>query len=71
MTGKHANTDYRQPREPGLMIPGPASLAPTGDRFPSEWVIDFVGMRIRLQLHALAYNLRNFMRTLALPDAVK
>ena len=24
---------------------GPASLAPTGDRFPSEWVIDFVGMR--------------------------
>ena len=37
------------------MIPGPASLAPTGDRFPSErvigfdseLVIDFVGMRRR------------------------
>lgn len=26
---------------------------------------------IRLQLHALAYNLANFMRTLALPDAVE
>ena len=26
---------------------------------------------VRLQLHALAYNLRNFMRTLVLPDAVE
>ncbi len=26
---------------------------------------------VRLQLHALAYNLANFMRTLALPDAVE
>ena len=26
---------------------------------------------VRLQLHALAYNLSNFMRTLALPDAVE
>ena len=26
---------------------------------------------VRVQLHALAYNLGNFMRTLALPDAVK
>jgi Transposase DDE domain group 1 len=26
---------------------------------------------VRLQLHALAYNLANFVRTLALPDAVK
>ena len=25
---------------------------------------------MRLQLHALAYNLGNFLRTLALPDAV-
>ena len=25
---------------------------------------------MRLQLHALAYNLANFMRTLALPEAV-
>ena len=26
---------------------------------------------VRLQLHALAYNLGNFIRTLALPEAVK
>ena len=26
---------------------------------------------VRLQIHALAYNLSNFMRTLALPDAVE
>ena len=26
---------------------------------------------VRLQLHALAYNLGNFMRTLVLPDAVE
>lgn len=26
---------------------------------------------LRLQLHALAYNLANFMRTLALPDIVE
>jgi len=25
---------------------------------------------VRLQLHALAYNIANFMRTLALPEAV-
>ncbi len=28
-------------------------------------------MRFRLQLHALAYNLANFMRTLALPKEVE
>ena len=26
---------------------------------------------MRLQLHALAYNLANFLRTLALPDSVR
>jgi hypothetical protein len=26
---------------------------------------------VRLQLHALAYNLANFMRTLALPEAIR
>ena len=30
----------------------------------------FVANAVRLQLHALAYNLANFMRTLALPEAV-
>jgi hypothetical protein len=31
----------------------------------------FAAYAVRLQLHALAYNLTNFMRTLALPEAVK
>jgi hypothetical protein len=31
----------------------------------------FAAIAVRLQLHALAYNLANFMRTLALPEAVK
>ena len=31
----------------------------------------FAASAVRLQLHALAYNLGNFMRTLALPEAVK
>jgi hypothetical protein len=31
----------------------------------------FAANAVRLQLHALAYNLGNFVRTLALPEAVK
>jgi hypothetical protein len=31
----------------------------------------FAANAVRLQLHALAYNVANFMRTLALPEAVK
>ena len=31
----------------------------------------FASNAVRLQLHALAYNLANFMRTLALPESVK
>ncbi len=31
----------------------------------------FRNTAVRLQLHALAYNLGNFLRTLALPEAVK
>jgi hypothetical protein len=31
----------------------------------------FAANAVRLQLRALAYNLPNFVRTLALPDAVK
>ena len=30
----------------------------------------FAANAVRLQLHALAYNLANFLRTLTLPDAV-
>ena len=32
---------------------------------------NFQNNAVRLQLHELAYNLGNFMRTLALPAAVK
>ena len=32
---------------------------------------DFVGNQVRLQLFALAYNLGNFLRRLALPKLVK
>jgi len=43
---------------------------------PSDWWTrlscrKFAHNAVRLQLHALAYNLGNFLRTLALPDAVK
>jgi len=31
----------------------------------------FAANAVRLQLHALAYNMANFLRTLALPDEVK
>jgi hypothetical protein len=31
----------------------------------------FAANAVRIQLHALAYNIANFMRTLALPEAVK
>ena len=31
----------------------------------------FAANAVRLQLHALAYNLGNFMRTLALPKAAE
>ena len=31
----------------------------------------FAANAVRLQLHALAYNLANFLRTLALPEGVK
>jgi hypothetical protein len=33
--------------------------------------VDAAANAVRLQLHALAYNLANFMRTLALPEAIK
>ena len=39
-----------------------------------RWELDYLAHAanaVRLQLHALAYNLANFMRTLALPEVVK
>jgi len=32
---------------------------------------DFAANAVRLQLHALAYNLGNFLRTLATPEPIK
>jgi hypothetical protein len=31
----------------------------------------FIASAVRLQLHALAYNLGNFLRTLATPEPIK
>ena len=31
----------------------------------------FAANAVRLQLHALAYNLANFLRTIATPEAIK
>ena len=36
-----------------------------------SWTQRFAANAVRLQLHALAYNLANFLRTLALPEVVK
>jgi hypothetical protein len=44
-------------------------------KFCGKWTrlscCSFAANAVRLQLHALAYNLANFMRTLALPETVK
>jgi hypothetical protein len=40
-----------------------------GASFPHESVL--LASRATVQLHALAYNLANFLRTLTLPDEVK
>ena len=50
-----------------------ASRLPTANRgsnnsYTTSW--DTTNNEVRLQLHALAYNLGNFLRTLALPDGV-
>jgi hypothetical protein len=44
----------------------PENLAALVD-LPGQWIDNAV----RLQLHALAYNLANFMRTLAMPKAAE
>jgi hypothetical protein len=37
----------------------------------SAAVLPFAANAVRLQLHALAYNLANFLRTIATPEAIK
>jgi hypothetical protein len=41
------------------------------DQVDTAVVQDVRGQRVRLQLHALAYNLGNFLRTLATPEPIK
>jgi hypothetical protein len=36
-----------------------------------KWTRTFAANAVRLQLHALAYNLGNFLRTLATPEPIK
>jgi hypothetical protein len=45
-------------------------LARTRSKWTRLSCCSFAANAVRLQLHALAYNLANFMRTLALPEAV-
>jgi Transposase DDE domain group 1 len=61
------------------LCPTPASTTrPTAGHEPVGWWPRSSGARatsipasVRLQLHALAYNLANFLRTLALPQKVE
>ncbi len=50
------------------------TLDPGDDKGAIKWTrlscCSFAANAVRLQLHALAYNLANFMRTLALPEEV-
>jgi hypothetical protein len=52
----------------------PRCRRPTAEAIVAEWkrlsCTSFRGDAVRLQLHALAYNLANFLRTLALPGEV-
>ncbi len=49
----------------------PGSGRPPGSKTARLSCMRFAGNAVRLQLHALAYNLANFLRTLALPEEVK
>jgi hypothetical protein len=47
---------------------------PIGAKQPTpddNWCRTFAANAVRLQLHALAYNLGNFLRTLATPEPIK
>ena len=43
----------------------------SGHRRHYPWCRTFAANAVRLQLHALAYNLGNFLRTLATPEPIK
>ena len=60
--------------EPEILRYAIISICPIGADVRHNWTrLSCPGFRnneVRLQLHALAYNLGNFLRTLALPDGV-
>ena len=55
--------------------PAPESKSSDGPKYALKWTRlschDFVDNQVRLQLFALAYNLGNFLRRLALPKSIK
>jgi hypothetical protein len=55
----------------GLVRPDEVSEGKNAIRWPRLSCHAFRPNAVRLQLHALAYNLANFMRTLALPEEVE
>jgi len=60
---------------PSTTAGAPPSSASRRGKHASKWTrlscMRFAANAVRLQLHALAYNLANFLRTLATPEAVE
>jgi hypothetical protein len=52
-------------------VKGACCIVPTAENWTRLSCHDFVDNQVRLQLSALAYNLGNFLRWLALPESVK
>ena len=68
MLDKQKAACERQPHRSPVCTTTPSGRSSRWTRLPCR---RFDHNAVRLQLHALAYNLGNFMRTLVLPDAVE
>jgi hypothetical protein len=59
----------------GVRPKGWTGLGGSFDRLPSLVILElrgaFAANAVRLQLHAIAYNLGNFLRTLATPEPIE
>jgi hypothetical protein len=66
-----------EPRRVAVEAPESGGNIVGADDLPREWragwreALDGLANAVRLQLHALAYNLGNFMRTLAMPKTAE
>ena len=60
-----------EPDAPSMGDHGAAAKAATGCEVTRLSCRTFAANAVRLQLHALAYNLGNFMRTLAMPKTAE